>query len=223
MPSEVDLARDFGVSVMTVRQAYNQLVSAGAVVRRRFKGTWAATHLTDDLEKLSPESYPERWKRQVQDVKSEVLCFDLRPAPQHVASRFGVKPQTSLAYLERKRLADGIPIAWDTRWMPARVFEVASEEDFKRASVFAALGKRGFVSSTMQSEISARLADMVHAETLSCDRREVLLVRQLVCRSSEGTTTIVGTSLYPSTRFSFSSTTILPSWRDESEEDRFGE
>lgn len=44
IPSERELAKDFGISRMTVRQALNQMVAEGSLVREKGRGTFVAKH-----------------------------------------------------------------------------------------------------------------------------------------------------------------------------------
>lgn len=207
MPSEVDLAREFGVSIMTVRQAYNALVTAGAVTRKPFQGTWAVTHITDDLGQVTGRPYTEVW--QADDISATVVELDRRPAPGHIAKRFGVEAGTTMTYMERVRRADGQPIAWDARWMHADMLDLAAREDFEREPVFEIMTRLGFKLKVMQSDISARIADLTHAQMLEIDRGEVLLVRQSTALDADGAVRLVSTSLYPAGRYTFRSTIPL--------------
>ncbi len=47
IPSEIELARRFGVSKGTVRRALEDLVSEKILVRRQGRGTFVATHTQD--------------------------------------------------------------------------------------------------------------------------------------------------------------------------------
>ncbi|MFT4123157.1 MAG: GntR family transcriptional regulator [Microbacteriaceae bacterium] len=211
MPSEVELARRFGVSIMTARQAYTQLVNSGAVVRERFKGTWAATHITDDLGQLSGRTFPTSWAEQGAEVVSEVLVFDRRVAPRHIARRFDAVEGSEFTYLERLRRANGQPVAWDTRWMPSAIFDETTADDFERMPVFTVLAQHGVTCVTMQSDISARLADALHASALEISKGDPLLVRQSIATDDADGIALVMTSLYPANRFTFRSTASISS------------
>lgn len=205
LPSEVDLAKQFGVSIMTVRQAYNSLVTAGAVVRKRFQGTWATTHITDDLGQISRRPYTEAW--QAGEVTAEVLEFELRPSPAHVASRFSIEPGTPMSYLERVRHADQQSVAWDARWMPALVAERTAREEFAARPVFDIMADLGLRVTIMRSDITARLADAPHAQHLDVQRGDVLLVRQSTAVDEHECVQLLSTSLYPASRYTFRSQT----------------
>ena len=116
---EVELAERFGVSRMTVRQAFNSLVADGLVVRYRSKGTFASVRVLEDVSTLTSEDFLSRWEAQGHQVSMRMRALGLRPAPDNVAERFAVPPQSTLYYVERLRLVDGLALAWDVRWLPA--------------------------------------------------------------------------------------------------------
>ncbi|MQA79620.1 MAG: UTRA domain-containing protein [Streptosporangiales bacterium] len=209
LPGEIELAQRFGVSVMTVRQAYTQLVNAGAVYRVRSKGTFATPRLTDELDHMTGHGYPDAWRTQSPDVSGEVLDFGLRVPPAHIAVRFGLAEDSGLTYLERRRRVRGVPVAWDTRWLLPQVADESTAADFARTSVFGVMEEIGLRVVTMRSDIGAAICTKEYARTLECGVGEPLLTRELWCANPAGSTVITGTSLYPSSRFSFRSTTPL--------------
>ncbi len=210
MPSEVDLARQFGVSIMTVRQAYTRLVNAGIVRRMPFRGTWAVTHITDDLGQRDGHGYPENWVTQARDVRAEVLVFEDRAATEKVAQRFRVPVGTRFLYVERLRRANGKPIAWDVRWLPQAMTGAVSRADFESAAVFRLMERAGFPAAIMQSDITAAEASEKAAELLAVPPRSPVLVRDSTSLDASGRTVLVSTSCYPGDRYTFRSSTIVP-------------
>ncbi|HEY0258796.1 MAG TPA: GntR family transcriptional regulator [Lacisediminihabitans sp.] len=209
MPSEVDLAREFEVSIMTVRQAYTRLVNAGVVRRMPFRGTWAVTHITDDLGQQGGRAYPEAWLSQAHEVHAEVLVFEERVAPDNVANRFRVPTGTRLIYLERLRRANGQPIAWDVRWLPLKVRDSVTRADFEGEAVFRIMERSGFPATIMQSDVTARAADARLADLLSVPLGSPILVRDSTALDSAGQTVLVSSSHYPGERYTFRSSTVV--------------
>src|SRR5215472_4014907 len=107
LPTEVELAQQFGVSRMTVRQAFNALVSAGLVVRYRSKGTFAVVRILEDVGTLAEPDFLHRWEAQGYHIEMSVLAFHQRPAPTAQADLFGLETGAPLTYLERLRSANG--------------------------------------------------------------------------------------------------------------------
>lgn len=80
LPGEKKLAEEFAVSRMTIRKAIDLLVAWGLVVRRHGSGTYLVRkdvlHQTASLTGLV-----EVLKRQGKTVTSQVLIFEIMPAP----------------------------------------------------------------------------------------------------------------------------------------------
>mgnify|MGYP000289852963 FL=1 len=86
LPGEKKLAEEFAVSRMTIRKAIDLLVAWGLVVRRHGSGTYLVRkdvlHQTASLTGLV-----EVLKRQGKTVTSQVLIFEIMPAPPAIASQ----------------------------------------------------------------------------------------------------------------------------------------
>lgn len=207
MPGEVDLAQNFGVSIMTVRQAYTQLVNAGLVRRVPFRGTWAVPRITDDVGQADGRHYPESWRQQATSVRAEVLALELRPAPSPIAGRFRVAAQSDLLFLERRRWVEDKPLALDFRWMPAALNDRVTAADFVEDAVFAVMERHGFAARLMQSDVTAALADERDVEMLDVDAGDSILIRDSTAIDHSGTTLLVSISRYPGERYIFRSST----------------
>ncbi|HEC1249314.1 TPA: GntR family transcriptional regulator, partial [Citrobacter braakii] len=90
LPGEKKLAQEFAVSRMTIRKAIDMLIGWGLVVRRHGSGTYVARkdvhHETTNLTGLA-----EVLKRQGKEVTSEVLVFEVMPAPPAIASQLRIQ------------------------------------------------------------------------------------------------------------------------------------
>ena len=90
LPREKKLAEEFGVARMTIRKAIDLLVDWGLVVRRHGSGTYVARkdvhHETSNLTGLA-----EVLRKQGKEVVSQVLAFEVMPAPPAIASLLRIK------------------------------------------------------------------------------------------------------------------------------------
>lgn len=90
LPGEKKLAEEFAVSRMTIRKAIDLLVAWGLVVRRHGSGTYLVRkdvlHQTASLTGLV-----EVLKRQGKTVTSQVLIFEIMPAPPPLPASYGFK------------------------------------------------------------------------------------------------------------------------------------
>lgn len=90
LPGEKKLAEEFAVSRMTIRKAVDMLVGWGLVVRRHGSGTYVARkdvhHETTNLTGLA-----EVLRRQGKEVTSQVLVFEVMPAPPPLPASCGFR------------------------------------------------------------------------------------------------------------------------------------
>lgn len=78
-----------------------------------------------------------------------------------------------LVYIERIRLADGVPIALDCSWLPASVARPLLEVDFGHTALYEELAKRcGVRLSSGWERIRPALADRLQCELLDIDDRQ---------------------------------------------------
>jgi GntR family transcriptional regulator len=110
MPSEAELIEEYGVSRITVRQAFDLLVQEGLVYRRRGSGTFVAVPtIQHGLNRII--SFTEDMQRRGLHPETKVLDAGLRPAIPEIADRLDIVSGTELAVLERLRLADHEPMS----------------------------------------------------------------------------------------------------------------
>lgn len=204
LPGEVELTKLFGVSRMTVRQAYNSLVTAGLVTRHRSKGSFARVHLSEDISSMTRVDFLDRWREQDYLISIEVTAFELRTPPKSVARSFGVSVETRLTYIERLRSADGEPVAWDSRWLPPDLAGVVTDSGtLESKSVFALLTEYGYELGKMDFDLWARKATTLESERLNCPTGDSVLIRSMRCATRDQETVLVGHSVYPSERVTF--------------------
>lgn len=102
IPNEETLARQWGVSRGTVRQAIQQLCTEGVLSRHQGRGTFVAQPRT------VPFSVPDIFYRYTLDEDSprfRVISQDMAPAPSWVAEQLKQPPETKVFTLHRHRLS----------------------------------------------------------------------------------------------------------------------
>ena len=121
LPGEKKLAEEFAVSRMTIRKAVDMLVGWGLVVRRHGSGTYVARkdlhHETTNLTGLA-----EVLRRQGKEVTSQVLVFEVMPAPPAIASQLRIQINERIYFSRRVRYVDGKPLMLEDSYMPVRLF-----------------------------------------------------------------------------------------------------
>ncbi|MDA8203110.1 MAG: GntR family transcriptional regulator [Chloroflexi bacterium] len=137
LPSERELARELGVSRMTIRQALRELSDEGAVFTAPGRGTFRAspkpprplgvlTGFTQDMLQrgLTPSS--------------RVLAME-QIADPHIAERLDLAPDVPLARIQRLRLADGEPMALEVTHLPFDLCPGLLSIDLEQRSLYEVL------------------------------------------------------------------------------------
>jgi GntR family transcriptional regulator len=120
VPTERELSQRMQTSRTTVRQALSELVAEGRLVRRQGSGTYVAEpKLTWPLHLAS---FTEQVRRGGLTPSAHILSARRIPADAEMAARLRVAPRAPVYRYERRRLADGRPIAVETSWLPAERF-----------------------------------------------------------------------------------------------------
>ncbi len=140
-PGEHALTASYGLSRHTVREALRRLRNDGALVAERGR----ATRLADVPAIEQPLGALYSLFRAVEangvTQHSIVRALDLRTEPA-AASTLDLSPDAPLVYLERLRMADDLPLALDSVWLPADVAEPLLSADFTHTALYIELETR---------------------------------------------------------------------------------
>lgn len=119
LPTEEALGRTFGVSRITVRGALDRLTAEGLLRRERGRGTFvAAPPIEQSLSGLT--DFAEDMTAAGLHPSSVVAAFVEEPAAEPIAAALALPPGTLITRLDRLRLADGQPLAFDHTYLPLR-------------------------------------------------------------------------------------------------------
>jgi len=176
LPSERELAEQFGVSRMTARQALLLLAREGLTYTRVGKGTYVSPPKYDqDLDAL--RSFTEEMHQQGVEPSSRVLEAALRPADDEVAARLRIVPGAEIVVLSRVRLANGQPLAIETAYLDRQACPgILNGHDFSRESLYSVLRREyGWVLVWADQIIEARLPQSHERRLLEIDRQTPVL------------------------------------------------
>ena len=141
IPGERDLARMLGISRVTVRKAFADLVADGVLVQRRGSGTFVATktgRIQLPLSRLT--SFTEDMRLRGIETFSDWLDRSVAlPTPEE-SLVLALSPGDKVIRLHRLRRADGKPLAIERSSIPHRFLPDPMAVE---TSLYAALTERG--------------------------------------------------------------------------------
>lgn len=138
LPSESRLGAQFGVSRITVRRALQTLEAEGRIYRRQGLGSFVRpepvrqglVRLTDFVEDMAQAGL---------EATSRVLHYGPEAPPSAVAAALSLPPGTRAFRLDRLRLGDGAPMAFDRTWLPAFYAGLLDGHDLERETLYRIL------------------------------------------------------------------------------------
>lgn len=173
LPGEKKLAEEFGVARMTIRKAIDLLVDWGLVVRRHGSGTYVARkdvhHETSNLTGLA-----EVLRKQGKEVVSQVLAFEVMPAPPAIASLLRIKIDERIYFSRRVRYVDGKPLMLEDSYMPVKLFRNLSLSHLE-GSKFDYIEKEVIIISGNYETLTPVLADKQLARSMNVPEQTPLL------------------------------------------------
>ncbi len=166
LPNENQLALNFGVSKITVRQALQGLADLGYVRREHGRGTFVSKPKLDQGPR-ELMSFSEEMRRHRLTPSSRVLEQMLVKAEGCVAEALKVHPGEPVFLLKRLRMADGEALGIQTAHVPMALAPGIDKENFDEASLYDVLQNRfGMQPARARESYLAVAADPVAAELL---------------------------------------------------------
>ena len=140
MPGDDELTAQYGVSRHTVREAVRRLQIEGVVERGRGRGTFVKDTMIEQplgaiyslFRSVEEQGFAQRSIVRRLEERSDAQAAGVLNCP----------PSAPLIYLERLRLADGIPIVLDCSWLPAVLARPLLGVDFTHTALYHELHVR---------------------------------------------------------------------------------
>jgi GntR family transcriptional regulator len=165
IPSERDLAKRFGLSRMTARQAVDELVAEGRLYRVTAKGTFVAR--PSIVVPLRMTSFTQDMHSRGLRAGARALAARTTGATQQVAEALRLSPGDPVHVIERLRTADDVPMAIERAHLPAALTPGLLEQPLADRSLYTVIEERyGVVLDHGEQTIEASLADEVDAQLL---------------------------------------------------------
>lgn len=202
IPAERELAKSFGVSRMTLRQAIQTLVDEGILERHVGSGTYVASRKVQ--EKMSgTTSFTDLMQAQGKVPSSKTVSYHLANPTLSEIKRLELPQGNQVLRMERVRYADGIPISFETAAVPADLVEGFSKEEVTASLYHVLEFKGGYQLGGAQQTVTATLASERIADYLKIKRNDAILKLRQVSFLKSGRPFEYVRTQYVGSRFEF--------------------
>jgi GntR family transcriptional regulator len=182
---EQALMRRFAVSRITVRQAIDDLVQKGLVVRKQGKGTFVAgPAVRHDLQDL--RGFLDVFFAQGRHPETRLLQFQGTQLPNDAAQALGLEAGDTAMHLQRLYILDGEPIAVADTWLTPEARSVSWAEAESHSSYSILQRLLGLRITRADMSISAGLAGKSFGRLLRLSTKAPVLILGRVSRDSGG-------------------------------------
>lgn len=140
LPSEKELGQKFDVSRVTVRHALKTLDNEGLIYRRQGLGSFVS-----DFELQQPlvclTDFSEDMNRAGLTAGSEVVNQEVVKCPPEICNKLDLEKQSPVLRLDRIRLGNSLPVAFDTTWLPMFYGQLLDGNDLEKQTIYKILEK----------------------------------------------------------------------------------
>ena len=168
LDTQRQLAREFGVTLMTLRQALDLLEREGLITRRHGLGTFVASP-TVEYDILHLRTFAGDLSARGEQVATRFLRSHFATADRWAARALGLDRGRRAFVLERLRLVDGRPIGFQASHLPADIGLDLASVDWAATPLRDALAfKLGIDITAAHETVSAVPLERRAARELGC-------------------------------------------------------
>jgi GntR family transcriptional regulator len=162
------LARSFGVTLMTLRQALELLERENLIARRHGLGTFVASP-SIDYDILQLRRFAGDLSAQGEHVTTRVLGSRVTAADRRVTDALDLRPRARVVVIERLRLVDGHPMSLQRSFLPPALGEAVLQADLAVTPLSQILEfKLGVIIERARETVSAVRLGRREARELGC-------------------------------------------------------
>lgn len=207
LENELAMTNRLGLSRPTARQAIQELVKKGLLVRKRGVGTQVVRSQFRRDERLS--SLNEDLAQAGRTPSTRVLDFSIGPLDPNVRDAIDAADVTDRTFIKirRLRLADDVPLAVLTNYLPAHL-EI-TRDDLEAKGLYACLRSLGINLKIAHQQISARLMTEEEADLLDVQPPAACLTVDRLGYDDVGRFVEFGQHIYHAAHYSIQSSLVV--------------
>lgn len=207
IPSETELSNEYSVSRITVRRAIEELSNDGYLVKKQGLGTFVSTPRIHRkmISGTKVESFTDTCKSYGKKSSAKLLSRQIVPMRADEQDFFKGDSSGLLIYIERLRLADGLPIFLENQLLPYEEYKHLLDIDLNDASLYDEIkkisGKK--VYSTTKLTLEATKASTSQSKKMSVQVGEPLLHLCSHFLDQDGNPLCIGRHYYIGSRYMY--------------------
>ena len=195
------LARSFGVTLMTLRQALEVLERENLIARRHGLGTFVAAPSVD-YEILKWRRFAGDLSAHGEHVTTRLLGGRLTRPDHRVTDALGLGARARVVQLERLRLVDGHPMSLQRSFLPVPIGEEVMRADLGTTPLRQVLEfKLGITIERARENVSAVRLGRREARELGCRPGVPAFESERVSYDATGTAVVFDRVFIPGDRF----------------------
>jgi GntR family transcriptional regulator len=201
LDNQRSLAREFGVTLMTLRQALDLLERDGLIARRHGLGTFVARP-SIDYDILHLRAFAGDLSALGEDVATRFVRSYRTAADRRVAGALGLGERAPVFVLERLRLVDGEPVSFQASYLPAAIGEEVSKADLGVTPLRQVLSfKLGIEITAAHETVSAVPLDRRAAREMGCRPGTAAFRSDRISTGADGAPIVYDRVFIPGDRF----------------------
>jgi len=201
LDNQRSLAREFGVTLMTLRQALDLLERDGLIARRHGLGTFIARP-SIDYDILHLRALAGDLSALGEDVATRFVRSYKTVADRRIAEALRLRERAPVFVLERLRLVDGEPVSFQASYLPAVIGEEVSKADLAVTPLRQVLSfKLGIEITGAHETVSAVPLDRRAAREMGCRPGTAAFRSDRISTGADGTPIVYDRVFIPGDRF----------------------
>ena len=184
IPSEKDLAEEFGTTRLTIRSAVDELVRRGQIRRVRGKGAFVAQKVPESYEQQG--GFRESVRASGGEPSVRILARAKRYAGPYYADLFGIAEDDLLYSIRRLNCINGDPVAIETAFIPCLLFPAIEDIDVSVFSLYETYEMLGRKPVTAQEKLDIEALGARDAGLLGLEQGDLALLLECVSYDASG-------------------------------------
>lgn len=177
LPSELEIAQEYGVSRGTIRDALAILEREGAIFRRQGSGTYVNPYALRIQARIeAAREFTDLIRQSGYRAEIHPLTAERSLLPADIARRLERPPESEALFVRKVFLADGNPAIYCIDVLPAELVREPYQPEELHAPIFDFMRQRCYQTVTLVlADIIPQVMDEELAQILSCPVGQPLL------------------------------------------------